>query len=276
MRIEIDMAKLNTINPSIICGCRIIDIVDSQNIDFYNYHIDTILSLEISATSSNNTINMRYIDTTEVEDTETFSKSGGTLLNICEDNTQNIIIEGEFEFTGGFTKGRLYNLIKNGYIKLLNNDYLMLFRLNSEKNVVDKNLIFVGFMYGTFKSTINIKSPTLLIQDYEIKDTFNYIYIASLNRYYYVDNIDLSTKKITSLSLSEDVLMSHKDLILQQSAFIDRQENTYHDDIVDDYIVMEYNKVVDYSVVPYTTNIFNDLSDNEYNGDYIVMVVNDV
>ena len=160
-------------------------------------------------------------------------------------------------------------------ITKMDNDYsIFTYRLNSERNVVNKSLISIGLLIGYFRNAINIKSPIINIENYEIKDTFNYIYVPSLNRYYYVTNIELSTKNIATLQLNEDVLMSHKDLILEQSAFIDRQEFDYNNELVDDLVTTKYNKNVDYNIVNYSTNIFKDINDQDYYGDYIVMTVN--
>lgn len=141
-------------------------------------------------------------------------------------------------------------------ITKMDNDYsIFTYRLNSERKAINKDLIFVSLILGTFKSDMNIKTPTLLIQDYEIKDTFNYIYISSLNRYYFVNDINLTTKNITALSLAEDVLMTHKDLILRQSAFVTRSQALGDDKIIDDRYPLQSVKDISYiAPIPTTTD----------------------
>lgn len=104
---------------------------------------------------------------------------------------------------------------------------MFLYRLNSEKNVVDKSLIFVDAIEGSIRSAINVKTPIINYENFSIENTFNYVYIPKLKRYYYVQNVELSTKNMTALALSEDVLMSFKDLILSQYAYVTRNEDIY-------------------------------------------------
>ena len=223
-----------------------------------------------------NTIDMSRITALNFE----FENNQTWLYVYYDDGTSESISDIQTEISSGIIElygASYYEAVPDitEVITKMDNDYsIFTYRLNSERNVVNKSLISVGLLIGYFRSAINIKSPIINIENYEIEDTFNYIYVPSLNRYYYVTNIELSTKNIATLQLNEDVLMSHKDLILQQTAFIDRQEFDYNDDLVDDLVITKYNKNVDYNIVNYSTNIFKDISDQDYYGDYIVMTVN--
>ena len=99
---------------------------------------------------------------------------------------------------------------------------LMLYRLNDEKDKLNKNLTFVGFISGDFKAPIGIKNIEIDVINYDIENSYNYVYIPKLKRYYYITNIQLVNKDYTHLVLQEDVLMSWKDLIGQQEALITR------------------------------------------------------
>lgn len=153
-------------------------------------------------------------------------------------------------------------------ITKMDNDYsIFTYRLNSERNVIDKNLISVGILIGYFRNSINIKSPIINIENYEIVDTFNYIFIPSLNRYYYVTNIELSTKNIATLSLAEDVLMSHKDLIKRQTGYIERNEYTYNAFLNDDRRIITEDNIISYQEQT-ETSIFEPIADGQVNYEY--------
>lgn len=140
-----------------------------------------------------------------------------------------------------------------------------LYTLNSERNVVDKVITSVGLINGSFKNVVSIKSPIVDIEGFNLCGTFNYVFVRSLNRYYYVESVDMISSSIARLYLKEDVLMSHKALIRQQYAFVTRNENNYNNDIVDDYIEYDYDKVFDYYQIPYATTIFPSSQNEEDN-----------
>lgn len=143
------------------------------------------------------------------------------------------------------------------YVTTYNDTVLFLFRLNSERNKVNKSLIYVDNLTGAFKAGVNIKNPIINIENFKIDNTFNYVYINSLHRYYYVNNIELTTKNITSLLLAEDVLMSFKDLILLQSAFIERSQSDGNDDKEDSLYTFDKEIDITYDTVTPTKDVFN-------------------
>lgn len=142
-------------------------------------------------------------------------------------------------------------------LQLLNYGYMNFYRdfptmfvylMNSPKNKVTKSLIWVA----TFGININrvINNKNLIVDvaniDEDSKKRFNYVYLPFMNRYYYVQEISL-LKDFTSCSLVEDVLMSFSDLIRLQTAFVERQENNYDSDKVDDLVTFDYNKSITYT-----------------------------
>lgn len=112
-----------------------------------------------------------------------------------------------------------------------NYTFVVLYSLNDQRNKLSKTITIKGLMSGIVKSPIGIKQLTLDIENYDYKGTnfFNYVFIPDLNRYYYVSNIEFQSKQITRILLTEDVLMSWKNLIKLQSAFITRYENSTND-----------------------------------------------
>ena len=105
---------------------------------------------------------------------------------------------------------------------LANETLLYLYTQNSENNALNKSLTLVNIINGKFNHSIGVKS--LNIDVVNIDMNFNYVYIPSLNRYYFVDSIEIISNDVRRLHLKEDVLMSWKTLIKRQSAFILRSQ----------------------------------------------------
>lgn len=135
-----------------------------------------------------------------------------------------------------------------------NKTLLILYRLNDEKDKLDKNLTFVGFIRGDFKAPIGIKNIEIDVINYNIENTYNYVYIPKLKRYYYIINIQLVNKDYTHLILQEDVLMSWKDLIKSQKMQITRYEFSDQDFIIDERLPLESRYQVTYYSLDDTTN----------------------
>lgn len=96
---------------------------------------------------------------------------------------------------------------------------------NAEPNRVDKTPYITEqiVMSGFLRDETSILNPVILIES-EVIPNYNYCFISELNRYYYIDDIVSVRNGIWAISMSIDVLMSHKEKILNCSAFIDRNE----------------------------------------------------
>ena len=145
----------------------------------------------------------------------------------------------------------------NLYPATQNQDYIAVFRNNAfainlykntaENNRVDKNsyLTQVGEIEGYLRDETSIINPTIVIEYNKVID-FNYIYISTFNRYYFVNEVQSVRTNLWRLSLSCDVLMTYKDIILNYECYVSRNEYDYNEDIEDKYLPLEYEKVVDY------------------------------
>lgn len=140
---------------------------------------------------------------------------------------------------------RLKEFIDKGIIEVSQNGFTTIFAYtqNSENNAIDKTLTFVNAIEGNFNHMIGLKNVNIDIKDYA-RD-YNYIWIPSLNRYYYVDSVELVSADISRLHLKEDVLMSWKDLIKLQKAFITRSANQTTS-VVDERLPLESIKTIEY------------------------------
>ena len=178
----------------------------------------------------------------------------------------------------------LQDFISKGIIEIDQDGKTSLFayRLNDEKDKITKSLTFVTAFEGTFKAPLGIKNIELDVVDYDIENSYNYVYIPKLKRYYYVINITLTTKDYTRLQLQEDVLMSWKDLIKLQSAYVTRYENSTILGLVDnrrpvqDIITVAYYTTLSTVTGVSIVNTYLDGNPNTYNILVSTIASNDV
>lgn len=114
---------------------------------------------------------------------------------------------------------------------------LILYKQNSENDQLSKTLTYVDMILGKFNHAIGLKNINVDVVNYSLN--YNYVFIPKLQRYYYVDSIELITADVTRLHLKEDVLMSWKDLIKSQSAFVTRYQQSNNSTLVDIRLPLE-------------------------------------
>lgn len=143
------------------------------------------------------------------------------------------------------------------YRPLANTFKLELYNNTSEDNRVDKTnyLTKVGELAGVLREESSLVEMSLTLELEELP-LFNYVYIEQLNRYYYVTDIVSVKYKLWEISLSVDVLMSYKNALLSCSAFVDRNENSYDNTIIDKKRVIQQGYDIEVSTVT------NELLDN--------------
>lgn len=139
---------------------------------------------------------------------------------------------------------------------------IYLFRLNSPKIKVDKDITLVGCMPIKFNNVIKYRDMEITMKWGINDDKFNYVYISSLKRYYFVTDKVL-TNDIAVLQLHEDVASSFANLIRNQTAQVERNENTYHSDLIDSRRITENGE--DITVVEDSTS--TKFFENSYNPD---------
>ena len=144
---------------------------------------------------------------------------------------------------------------------------IVLYTLNSDDKTVNKSLTYWAYVIGNFKQPQDIKNPVIDISTAGLGASYpyNYVYVQAFKRYYYVDNVTLLSKDLTRLTLSEDVLMSFKNLILRQTAFITRNENTYSTEIYDDQVKYDYAKNITRDSIAYLETIYTTNETTEAN-----------
>lgn len=87
------------------------------------------------------------------------------------------------------------------------------FKTESEPNRLEKILTDKLVISGEFKEDVNIINPILSLNARPEIAQSNYIYIPNLNRYYFIDRVEITQTNIYTLYLSLDVLMSYKEQI---------------------------------------------------------------
>ena len=147
---------------------------------------------------------------------------------------------------------------------------ITLYYNESEKFVMNKTLNFIGDITGTLKQATSLLNPNIDLEmltngiieynidvQYENNDISyiddgeefdvnikmstsifecNYCYIEEFDRFYFIDNIIIQNNKLFVLILSVDPLESHKAQILNQEAFILRNEFDYNPYVIDNYM----------------------------------------
>ena len=230
-RVKIDLVKYLALS---VLSTHQIDFSISNNENYVSgYETAYGLSLNITTSTTSLTIYAGGSSST---------KTGNNVLTISATNDYVI---SDVSFDEQYFDEFLF-FIENGVISLDvdGKTSLIVYKQNSENNKLSKNLTFVGIMYGKFNNAIGLKNVNVDIHNYG-RD-YNYVFIPSLNRFYYVNSIDFISADITRLHLKEDVLMSWKSLIKSQSAFVERCGNSLFYDLTieDQEIKTDYQKEI--------------------------------
>lgn len=145
--------------------------------------------------------------------------------------------------------GEDFNTVNNEKLRVfqdVDNEFEISFYNNTaEHNRVDKTnyLTLVSEINGTLREETSLTDLVITIQQSEVP-TFNYAFIKSFNRYYYVTDIASVRNNLWEISLSVDVLMTYKEALLNCTGFIDRNENELSPFIVDNKRALEINEEV--------------------------------
>jgi hypothetical protein len=141
----------------------------------------------------------------------------------------------------------------------------------AEPNRVDKSsfLDAVSTLSGALRAPCSLINPSILVQQ-TTAPQFNYVYISSFGRYYFVSNITAVNQKLWQIDLKCDVLMTYKSGVQTLSAIIGRQENDYNADLNDTDLPIE--KGVDINIEEFNTTPFDTTSSTAVHN-YVLVVV---
>ena len=220
MKIKIDLQKILDNATLVTQEFSLSNFTYKENV-YSTYQ--SLYGLKITRTSSNATM-IIYAGGSEV------TKNGSQILTLSATNDY-VVFDCDWAFTTGTS---FESLLKLGYISydIDGKTALLLYKQNSENDALNKTLTYVDTILGKFNHSIGLKS--LNVDVVNIPMNFNYVYIPSLNRYYYVDSVEIISNDVRRLHLKEDVLMSWKDLIRNQQGFILRSEKLSNDYLLKD------------------------------------------
>ena len=103
---------------------------------------------------------------------------------------------------------------------------------SSENNDVSKTLTDEHKVTGYSRSVVDMLNPVIELAGIEV-NSYNYCYVQELNRYYYIENINISPNGVYRLSMRIDVLMTYRDDIMASHGLItkNREYNPYTGDV---------------------------------------------
>ena len=135
------------------------------------------------------------------------------------------------------------------------------YNYDGEPNRVNKTLQENEEYTGVLNSTVNVLEPVIRFRTRNVV-TFNYVYIESLNRYYFVSEIR-QEGDVCTVYLRTDVLMTYKDKILDSTGTLTKGEtvNGYASNRANAYDLRPKLKKLDFP----NTGLFSD-------NDNIIMV----
>ena len=115
---------------------------------------------------------------------------------------------------------------------------LTLYKTESAPNVIGKELTDSLSITINLKASTNVIDPEILLSARPAVDYFvyNYAHIDSLNRYYFIDSVEVLSGNITRLMLRCDVLETYKDSVLNSNCRYKRKVQ------VGDYFVEGLNE----------------------------------
>ena len=142
---------------------------------------------------------------------------------------------------------------------------IILYKSTADNRLLDKSTkISVIDTIGAahIKDDTSVISPSIILS-YKKMDTLkkcNYLYVPSMGRYYYVNDIILKQGGIYELKCHIDVLMTYKGDIKNITALILRQENVNNPYIEDSELLVRANRYYE----KYNIGMVGDSADHYY------------
>lgn len=103
---------------------------------------------------------------------------------------------------------------------------ILLYKNTSESIRVDKTLTNEYEFTGTLKEGTSVINPIVKLNAFNLS-SYNYAYIQSIGRYYYITDIKSVKYGLWEISMHVDVLMSYKNAIRNSLAIIKSTEEPH-------------------------------------------------
>ena len=114
---------------------------------------------------------------------------------------------------------------------------------SDDRRVVSKTFINYFSAVIQIKEQTSIMNPVIWLKYDPTIYRCNYVYIDTLQRYYYIRDVQIGYDQTMNVFLEEDVLMSWRAYILNLYCLIERQEFNYSPYIVDPELLTRCDKV---------------------------------
>ena len=121
----------------------------------------------------------------------------------------------------------------------------------NEKNAFPKNYNWILTLSGNLKNTSNVINPTILVEC-ENPTIYNYVYIPSFNRYYFIENCVSVRTGLWEISCKCDVLQTYAQEIKGNSCVVLRQKNIRSQYLTDNKIALNSTMRVRLKAFNYT------------------------
>lgn len=92
-------------------------------------------------------------------------------------------------------------------------------------NTVNKELGEETTVNGILRDVVNVFNPVFTLRYNSAPFPFNYCFIPTFGRYYFVDSVIILNSEKIEIRLRVDVLFTYKDIILNSTATITKSEN---------------------------------------------------
>ena len=128
---------------------------------------------------------------------------------------------------------------------------IILYNTKDDNRKLNKTLTEIKSITVRLKDDTDIMHPVIELDGANLPPTANYCYIAVFGRYYYINQQDIKIGRDLVLTLSVDVLMSWKSLILNSTVIAERTSNKYNKYIPDKIPMLSRQNNIFKAFTPY-------------------------
>lgn len=142
------------------------------------------------------------------------------------------------------------------FAPVLNNTYMIeltLYQYSGLPNVINKTLGAGETVNGYLYDNTDIINPIIQLQSNDI--SYNYAYIPTFSRYYFIDSYEQTDTNFITVHLKEDVLTSYSDVIKDFKVHINSSENG---NLYSSNIDNPYNLIPTKEILTFPNTVFND------------------
>ena len=122
---------------------------------------------------------------------------------------------------------------------------IKLYKTESDREKLSKNLTDEKSYDCILKDTTEVIKPVIRISTSDNLSSYNYCYIETFGRYYYIDSIETTPNGFWIIHCTVDVLQTYNDQIKDCKGTITRSETLFNAYLNDpEYKALSYRKIV--------------------------------